>query len=64
MEHYQTKRHKCHFCGAVRYEIFMVKLKPWETEAVSQFGNAKKCWACRESYQCNSEIRKRPANLS
>ena len=45
--HADEKRHKCHFCGAVRYESFMEKLEPWEAQAVSQFGNDQKCWKCR-----------------
>jgi len=44
--HSDEKRHKCHFCGAVRYESKMFKLKRWETHAVNQFGNSEKCWAC------------------
>ena len=41
------KRHKCHFCGAVRYEDKMRKLPSGETRACSQFNNDEKCWACR-----------------
>lgn len=41
------KRHKCHCCGAVRYENRMRKLQPKETTARSQFGNDEKCWVCR-----------------
>jgi len=44
--HSDEKRHKCHFCGAVRYESFMRKLEPRETNTVSQFNNDMKCWAC------------------
>lgn len=45
--HSDEKRHKCHFCGAVRYESNMRKLEPKETKASWQFGNAEKCWACQ-----------------
>jgi len=45
--HSDEKRHKCHFCGAVRYESYMRKLEKWEPKVVSQFGNDLKCWACR-----------------
>lgn len=40
------QRHKCHFCGAVRYESNMRKIGGAETHANSQFGNNLKCWAC------------------
>ena len=45
--HSDEKRHKCHFCGAVRYESKMRKLDWRETKASGEFGNDMKCWACR-----------------
>ena len=45
--HSDEKRHKCHFCGAVRYESKMRKLGHLETTALAQFGNDEKCWACK-----------------
>ena len=47
------KRHKCHFCGAVRFEEYMTKLLPRETTVISQWGNQEKCWACSSSRDCN-----------
>ena len=47
MNREHEKRHKCHFCGAVRYESNMRKLEPRETRAVSQFANDQKCWTCK-----------------
>jgi len=46
--HSDEKRHKCHFCGAVRYESFMTKLERGQTNTCSQFNNNEKCWACRK----------------
>jgi hypothetical protein len=45
--HTDEKRHKCHLCGAVRYEARMVKMDYMESDNCSQFGNDKKCWKCR-----------------
>lgn len=49
--HSDEKRHKCHFCSAVRYESFMRKLKHHETNAVSQFNNSSKCWSCNRCFR-------------
>ena len=51
------KRHKCNACGAVRFECFMKRLDPQETQnwdysrsgrgwLSSYFGNDRKCWIC------------------
>ena len=56
--HSDEKRHKCHYCGAVRYEYFMVKLKGYETRACAQFNNDSKCWACRHCYKQEKEKHK------
>jgi len=57
------KRHKCHYCGAVRYEGRMMRLHSRETNAVSQFGNDNKCWACRRWCYNKEVLNKRPENL-
>jgi len=64
MNNSDQKRHKCHYCGAVRYEHLMIKITPWKTRASSQFGNDTKCWACRRECWNREKIRERPANLS
>ena len=53
--HADEKRHKCHFCGAVRYESKMRRLEHHETEACSQWGNNMKCWECRDKWKCESK---------
>lgn len=58
------KRHKCHYCGAVRFERKMKRLMPRETETVGQFGNDRKCWSCLNECWGDEKIRERPANLS
>jgi len=50
--HADEERHKCHFCGAVRYSSNMRKLDRCETKASYHFNNDMKCWAClRECYR-------------
>ena len=46
--HSDEKRHKCHDCGSVRYESYMEKLDPYDTHTCWQWGNALKCWICRD----------------
>lgn len=45
--HSDEKRHKCHFCGAVKYESKMRKLKREETRISYHWANDEKCWACK-----------------
>jgi hypothetical protein len=43
----KTGRHKCHICGAVRYEEHMEKMKVSTREVETWFGNDRKLWKCR-----------------
>ncbi len=62
--HSDEKRHKCHYCGRVRYESYMKKLTHLETNACSQFGNDEKCWACRGCFKTPTYIyRKKSGHL-
>jgi len=45
--HADEDRHKCCWCGAVRYESFMRKATKEEQTADYYFNNAQKQWVCR-----------------
>ena len=51
-----NKRHICNFCKRKRYETFLRKALPFETNNCSQFGNDKKSWICLNKKNCDNSL--------
>jgi hypothetical protein len=51
----KTQRHKCHICGAVRYEKRMERMNVSRGEVGTQYGNDQKLWKCKERCWRNND---------
>ena len=49
------KRHKCHICGAVRYEYRMEPIPASQVPRLSQWGNDEKLWKCKNDRHWREE---------
>ena len=62
--HSDEKRHKCHYCGAVRYESYMRRLDRLEVRDVSySYGNDRKCWCCKKRCSNINKLVNRPPEI-